>query len=200
MPLRDPPGVSRCVWATGEWLGPYHDTEWGVPVHDDRTHLEFLILEGAQAGLSWLTVLKRRDAYRQVFAGFDPAEVAAFSDDRLDAILEDPGIIRNRQKVASARRNAQALLEVASEFESFDRYLWRYVDRRPIINHWNRSEEIPALTPLSSELSKDLRRRGFSFVGPTVCYSHLQAAGLVNDHVTGCFRYLEVGTATRGSS
>jgi DNA-3-methyladenine glycosylase I len=180
----------------GEWLTPYHDDEWGVPVHDDRRHYEFLVLEAAQAGLSWLTVLKRREGYRKAFAGFDPEAVARFSANRIEVILADPGVIRNRQKIESAVGNARALLEVRDEFASFDAYLWGFVDGTPVHNAWRSIDKIPATTPLSVAVSKDLKQRGFRFVGPTVCYSHLQAAGLVNDHLVSCFRWapLSVGS------
>ena len=186
-------GAARCEWATGEFLLPYHDEEWGVPVHDDRRHYEFLVLEGAQAGLSWLTVLRRREGYRRVFCDFDPEQVARFSERQVAAVLEDPGIIRNRAKVDSAVHNARALLELQAAEGSFDDYLWGFVEGTPVVNAWASTEEIPAKTELSERLSKDLRRRGFRFVGPVVCYSHLQAAGLVNDHLTTCFRWAEVG-------
>lgn len=184
--------VSRCGWATGEWLTPYHDQEWGVPVHDDRRHYEFLVLEAAQAGLSWLTVLKRRSGYHQAFAAFDPEAVARFSARRIEAILADPGVIRNRQKIEAAVGNARALLEVRDELGSFDHYLWAFVGGTPLCNGWRSTDQIPAATPLSVALSKDLKQRGFRFVGPTVCYSHLQAAGLVNDHLVSCFRWAEL--------
>lgn len=189
-------GRIRCAWAAGPWLLPYHDREWGVPVHDDTTHFEFLILEGAQAGLSWLTVLKRRDGYRKAFAGFDPAKVARFTPAKVERLLADPGIIRNRAKVISVVANARAFLEVQAEHGSFDAYLWSFTGGRTIVNRPASTHEIPATTELSGELSADLRRRGFQFVGPTVCYSHLQAAGLVNDHVADCYRYREL-TSTR---
>jgi DNA-3-methyladenine glycosylase I len=188
-PRVDDNEITRCAWATGEWLVPYHDDEWGTPVHDDRRHYEFLVLEAAQAGLSWLTVLKRREGYRKAFAGFDPEAVARFSAKRIEAILADPGVIRNRQKIESAVGNARALLDVRDEFSTFDAYLWHFVDGRPVHNGWRSTDEIPATTPLSVAVSKDLKQRGFRFVGPTVCYSHLQAAGLVNDHLVSCFRW-----------
>ncbi|HEV3370049.1 MAG TPA: DNA-3-methyladenine glycosylase I [Acidimicrobiales bacterium] len=188
----EPDGRTRCEWATGPWNIPYHDTEWGVPVHDDRAHFEFLVLEGAQAGLSWLTILKKRDGYRRVFAGFDPEKVARFTPKRIEKILLDPGIIRNRAKVESTVRNARAFLAVQEEFGSFDDYVWGFVGGRPVVNKWRRLGQLPATSAESEALSKDLRRRGFGFVGPTVCYSHLQAAGLVNDHVVSCFRYAEL--------
>lgn len=186
------PEVPRCGWATGEWLEPYHDTEWGVPLHDDHRHFEFLVLEGAQAGLSWLTVLKRREAYRRAFAGFDPAEVARFTPARVEKLLADPGIIRNRAKVTSTVANARAFLAVQAEHGSFDAYLWGFVGGAPQVGRRAEMADVPATTPLSEAVSKDLRARGFRFVGPTVVYSHLQAAGLVNDHVTSCFRYREL--------
>ncbi len=189
-------GLVRCDWATGEWLTPYHDEEWGVPLHDDRRHFEFLVLEGAQCGLSWLTVLKRRDGYRRVFAEFDPQKVARFTPARIEKALTDPGIIRNRAKVASVVANAKSLLAIQEEYGSFDDYLWGFVDGRPIVNRWRTIDQLPASTPLSEVMSKDLRRRGMNFVGPTVCYSHLQAAGLVLDHLTTCFRYPALASRT----
>jgi DNA-3-methyladenine glycosylase I len=185
-------GRSRCAWATGDWLVPYHDDEWGVPLHDDRGHFEFLVLEGAQAGLSWLTVLKRREGYRKAFSDFDIEAVSRFTPRRVERLLKDPSIIRNRAKVESAVANATAILAVRDEHGSFDNYLWDFVGGAPIVNRWRDLGELPASTALSEALSKDLRRRGFRFVGPTVCYSHMQAGGLVNDHVTTCFRYQEL--------
>lgn len=182
-------GRARCAWATGPWLVPYHDEEWGVPVHDDRKHFEHLTLEGAQAGLSWLTVLRRRDAYRRAFAGFDPAAVARFGPRQVTALLSDPGIIRNRRKVESVVANAAAILAVQEREGSFSDYLWGFVDGRTKVNHWRTQAEVPPWTPRSEALSKDLRRRGFRFVGATVCYAHLQATGLVMDHLVGCFRH-----------
>jgi DNA-3-methyladenine glycosylase I len=182
----------RCDWAQGPWNTPYHDREWGVPVHDDRTHFEFLVLEGAQAGLSWLTILKKREGYRRLFANFDAEKVARFTPKRIEKILLDPGIIRNRAKVEATVRNARAYLAVQEEFGSFDRYMWGFVGGRPKVNTWRRSAQLPATTPTSEALSVDLRKRDFRFVGPTVCYSHLQAAGLVNDHLVSCFRYKEL--------
>jgi DNA-3-methyladenine glycosylase I len=182
----------RCHWATGPWNTPYHDTEWGVPVHDDHTHFEFLVLEGAQAGLSWLTILKKRDGYRRNFAQFEAEKVARFTPKRVEKILLDPGIIRNRAKVESTVRNARAFLEIQEEFGSFDAYVWDFVGGKPKVNTWRRMEQMPATTPISENLSADLRARGFRFVGPTVCYSHLQATGLVNDHLVSCFRYAEL--------
>lgn len=186
-------GRRRCDWATGSaQMQAYHDTEWGVPVHDDRTHFEFLVLEGAQAGLSWATVLRRRDGYRRAFSDFDPAKVARFGPAKVDRLLTDPGIIRNRAKVEATVRNARAFLAVQEDRGSFDAYLWDFVGGRPKVNRWRRMEQLPATSAESEALSKDLRRRGFGFVGPTIVYAHLQATGLVNDHLVGCFRHAEV--------
>jgi DNA-3-methyladenine glycosylase I len=170
----------------------YHDTEWGVPVHDDDTHFEFLVLEGAQAGLSWSTILKRRGGYRKAFAGFDPVKVARFTPAKVEKLLTDTGIIRNRAKVEATVRNARAFLAVQEEFGSFDAYIWGFVGGRPVVNKWRRTAQLPPTSSESEALSKDLRRRGFGFVGPTVSYAHLQAAGLINDHLVGCFRYAEL--------
>jgi DNA-3-methyladenine glycosylase I len=185
-------GRTRCPWGQGPWLGPYHDIEWGVPVHDDRRHFELLVLEGAQAGLSWLTVLKRREGYRQAFAGFDPAAVARFSDREVERLVGDPGIIRHRQKIESAIGNGAALLRVQEEKGTFDAYIWDFVGGTRVVNRWKVMGQLPASTELSVALSKDLRQRGFRFVGPTICYSYLQSAGMVLDHLTGCFRYPEL--------
>jgi len=182
----------RCEW-TQVRVDPryvaYHDDEWGVPVHDDRKQFEFLILEGAQAGLSWWTVLNKREGYRKAFADFDPEKVARFTDKRLAKLVENPAIIRNRLKIASAVTNAQAFLAVQEEFGSFDDYIWDFVDGRPKQNKWRNLKEIPATTPISDTLSKDLKRRGFKFVGSTIVYAHMQAVGMVNDHQVSCFRY-----------
>jgi DNA-3-methyladenine glycosylase I len=175
----------------------YHDTEWGVPVHDEHTHFEFLVLEGAQAGLSWSTILKRRGGYRKAFAAFDPVKVARFTPARVEKLLLDPGIIRNRAKVEATVRNAKAFLAVQKEFGTFDAYVWGFVGGRPVVNTWRRTAQLPATSAESEALSKDLKRRGFGFVGPTVCYAHLQAAGLINDHLVGCFRYAEL---TKGAA
>jgi DNA-3-methyladenine glycosylase I len=186
----------RCEWALGSpAMTDYHDTEWGVPVHEDVVHFEFLILEGAQAGLSWSTVLNRRSGYRRAFAHFDPAAVARFTPARVEKLLIDPGIIKNRAKVVSAVRNAQAFLEVQAEFGTFDRYIWGFVGGATRVNRWRRGDQLPATSAESEALSKDLKRRGFGFVGPTVCYAHLQATGLVNDHLVRCFRYAELTPA-----
>jgi DNA-3-methyladenine glycosylase I len=187
--------AGRCDWATGEWMIPYHDEEWGVPVHDDPKHFEFLTLEGAQAGLSWLTILKRRQGYQKAFANFEPEKVARFTPARVEKLLQDPGIIRNRAKVTSTVRNAQAFLAVQEEFGGFDAYIWQFVGGKPKVNRWQTMNQLPATSAESDALSKDLRQRGFSFVGSTIMYAHLQASGLINDHLVGCFRHREVKTA-----
>ena len=185
--------VQRCEWSLGSDLYiAYHDEEWGVPVHDDQTHFEFLILEGAQAGLSWSTILNKREGYRKAFANFDVNKVARFTDAKVVKLLLDPGIVRNRLKVQSVVKNAKAFLEVQKEFGSFDKYIWTFVDNKPIVNRWKRMSEIPATSKESDALSKDLKKRGFTFVGSTIIYAHMQACGLVNDHVTSCFRYKEL--------
>ena len=188
--------LPRCQWAgTDPAMVAYHDTEWGVPVHDDAVHFEFLVLEGAQAGLSWSTILKRRAGYRKAFAGFDPAKVARFTPTKVDKLLTDTGIIRNRAKMEATVRNARGFLAVQKEFGSFDAYIWGFVGGRPIVNRWRRMAQLPPTSAESEALSKDLKRRGFGFVGPTVCYAHLQAAGLVNDHIVSCYRYAELTRA-----
>ncbi|HMS56289.1 MAG TPA: DNA-3-methyladenine glycosylase I [Fimbriimonadaceae bacterium] len=179
----------RCGWAANEPETTYHDQEWGVPVHDDRVHFEFLILEGAQAGLSWNTILKRREGYRVAFAHFDPEKVARYTEQDAQRLLADPGIIRNRLKVAASITNAQKYLQIQEEFGSFDEYVWRFVDGHPIINEWSEMSQIPATSKESDTLSKDLTKRGFKFVGSTIIYAHMQACGLANDHLTSCFRY-----------
>ncbi len=180
----------RCGWCGDDPLYvAYHDTEWGVPLHDDRRLFEFLVLEGAQAGLAWITILRKREGYRKAFAGFDPEAVARFNRRSVERLLRDPGIVRNRQKVEAALANARAFLAVRDEFGSFDRYVWRFVDGRPIQGRRRKIADVPALTPESEALSKDLVRRGFKFVGPTICYAHMQATGMVNDHLVGCFRH-----------
>lgn len=180
--------MERCAWARNDLAIRYHDEEWGVPVHDDLRFFEFLILEGAQAGLSWDTILAKRDHYRNVYAGFDPAKVARFTAEKQQKLLADPGIVRNRLKVAASVDNARAFLKVQQEFGSFDRYVWRFVDGRPLIGRWRSLPEVPARTPVSDALSKDLKARGFRFVGSTICYAFLQATGLVDDHLVTCFR------------
>lgn len=183
----------RCAWAgTDPLYVAYHDREWGVPVHDDRVLFEFLVLEGAQAGLSWITVLRKRDAYRKAFDGFDPAKVARYDARKVTSLLADPGIVRNRAKVAWAIKNAKAFLAVQEEFGSFDAYQWQFVDGRPIQGRRRSMGDVPASTPESDAFSKDLKRRGFGFVGTTIVYAHMQAVGMVNDHVATCFRHREV--------
>lgn len=183
----------RCAWSGDDPLMiRYHDEEWGVPVHDDRTLFEFLILEGAQAGLSWSTILKKREAYRKAFAGFDAARVARFDAKKTAALLTNPGIVRNRLKIAATVQNARAFLDVRHEFGSFDAYVWQFVEGQPIVNKPRSFKEVPAKTDVSDALSKDLKRRGFNFVGSTICYAFMQAVGMVNDHVTDCFRQKEI--------
>jgi DNA-3-methyladenine glycosylase I len=184
-------GVKRCSWPSTELDIAYHDKEWGVPVHDDRVLFEFLILEGAQAGLSWSTILKKRENYRRAFAGFDPRKVARFDASRKRKLMKDDGIVRNRLKIDSTVSNARAFLAVQKEFGSFDRYLWQFVGGEPIRNS-RKGKDIPARTPESDALSKDLQRRGFRFVGSTICYAFMQAVGMVNDHVVGCYRYRDL--------
>ncbi len=184
--------LHRCEWATSPLNIEYHDREWGVPVHDDRTLFEFLILEGAQAGLSWETVLKKRAHYRQVFDQFDAEQIARYDDRKVAALLQDPGIIRNRLKVQAAIANAQVFLTVQHEFGSFDHYVWQFVDGRPQQNCWHTLSELPTRTPTSDALSRDLKRRGFKFVGSTICYAFMQAVGMVNDHTQTCFRFAEL--------
>lgn len=183
----------RCPWSEG--VSPaylaYHDDEWGVPVHDDRKQFEFLILEGAQAGLSWSTVLHRREGYRRAFAGFDPQKVARFTPARINKLLQDQGIIRNRLKVEAAVTNARAFLELTAALGSFDRYIWNFVDGKPQRNRWRLQSQVPATSPVSDALSKDMKKRGFRFVGSTILYAHLQATGLINDHLVSCFRHTE---------
>ena len=184
----------RCFWAEGQFEDyiRYHDEEWGVPVHDDRKHFEFLILESAQAGLSWATILKRRDGYRKAFANFDPASVARFPDQMVDELMQDSGIIRNRLKISAAINNARRFLELQEEFGSFDHYIWSFVNHSPIDNHLTEKGPYPATSKESDALSKDLKKRGFRFVGSTIIYAHMQACGLVNDHVKECFRHSQV--------
>ena len=185
--------MERCPWAdSSQLMTAYHDDEWGVPEHDDRALFEFLVLEGAQAGLSWSTILNKRENYRRAFEDFDPAIVASYSDDKARSLLDDAGIVRNRLKVGSAIKNARALLDVRDEFGTFDEFLWAFVDGVPVQNRWRSLSEIPASTPLSDSVSKELRRRRFSFVGSTICYAFMQATGMVNDHLVGCFRHEEL--------
>jgi DNA-3-methyladenine glycosylase I len=185
-------GKTRCAWAQGELYNAYHDSEWGVPQHDDRVLFEFLILEGAQAGLSWITILKKRDAYRRAFASFDPKRVARFDAKKIAKLMNDPGIVRNKLKIAAAVRNAKAFLKVQQEFGSFDRYIWSFVGGQPIDGKRRSMKEVPARSEQSDAMSKDLKRRGFTFVGSTICYAFMQAVGMVNDHAVDCFRYSEL--------
>jgi DNA-3-methyladenine glycosylase I len=182
----------RCRWARTPLSIAYHDTEWGVPIHDDRVLFEFLTLEGAQAGLSWETILNKRDAYREAFAAFDPARVARFTPARVERLLANPGIVRNRLKVESTLGNARAFLAVQQEFGTFDAYVWRFVGGRPLLNRWRSHSHVPARTSESDALSRDLAARGFKFVGSTICYAFMQAVGMVNDHATDCFRYKQL--------
>lgn len=184
--------MDRCAWAVSPNDVAYHDEEWGVPVHDDLRLFEMLILEGAQAGLSWSTILNRREGYRAAYEGFDPAVVAGYSDEKKACLLIDSGIIRNRLKVEASVTNARNFLAVQEEFGSFDAYIWRFVDGNPIINGWTSMRELPASTPISDAISKDLKKRGFKFVGSTIMYAYMQACGLVNDHVVTCFRYRDL--------
>jgi DNA-3-methyladenine glycosylase I len=184
-----PPELTRCAWAKGDLYIAYHDHEWGVPVHDDRLLFEFLILEGAQAGLSWITILKKRENYRRAFDNFDASKIARYDSRKIQKLLADAGIVRNRLKIESAVNNAKAFLAVKEEFGSFDKYLWQFVGGQPIRNHWKTLKEIPARTPESDKMSKDLIKRGFRFVGSTICYAFMQAVGMVNDHTTDCFRH-----------
>ena len=192
------PGGDRCPWCLDKQGQPvpdyveYHDREWGVPVRDDRRLFEFLILEGAQAGLSWITILRKREGYRKAFAGFDPQKVARFTDARIETLLQDPAIVRNRLKVASAVTNAQAYLAVQEEKGSFTDYIWDFVDGAPIVNRFRRMSDVPAKTALSDRISKDMKQRGFKFVGSTIIYAHMQATGMVNDHLVGCPRWRAV--------
>ncbi len=182
----------RCAWVSGEQYTLYHDTEWGQPVHDDRKWFEFLLLEGAQAGLSWSTILNRRSNYRRAFDDFDYTLIAGYGQDKVEMLVTDAGIIRNRAKIVSAVANARAFLVVREEFGSFDKYIWRFVDGRPRVNAWISIAQVPAVTSEAEAVSKDLKRRGFSFVGPTICYAFMQATGLVNDHTVDCFRYQQL--------
>ncbi len=184
----------RCEWAEKDPLYiRYHDEEWGVPIHDDKSIFEFLVLEGAQAGLSWLTVLRRREGYRNAFCNFDPEKVAVYGKSEIRRLLNDEGIIRNRLKIEATIENAKRFLEVKKEFGSFDKYLWNFVDYRVKINKWKRIEQIPSSSRESDAMSKDMKKRGFRFVGSTICYAHMQASGMINDHLTCCFRYPELG-------
>ena len=183
---------TRCFGNKDPLMAEYHDTEWGVPLHDDNELYGLLVLEGAQAGLSWRTVLHRREAYREAYAGFDPLIVAEYTPEKLEEIRENSGVIRNKLKIASAVKNAKAFIEVQREFGSFDKYLWVYVDETPVMNGFSSWKEVPAETELSKQISKDLKKRGFTFVGPTIMYAYMQSVGMVNDHLTTCFRYQQI--------
>jgi DNA-3-methyladenine glycosylase I len=192
--------MDRCPWAKGDLYIQYHDQEWGVPLHDDRLLFEFLILEGAQAGLSWLTILQKRHNYRVAFDQFDATAMARYSSKKVNQLLADPGIVRNRMKIESAVQNARAFVAVQKEFGSFDRYIWQFVSGQPKQNTWKALKAVPAATPESDAMSKDLKKRGFKFVGSTICYAFMQAVGMVNDHLVGCFRHAQVArlSASRG--
>jgi len=184
--------MKRCDWLTADKMYiAYHDTEWGVPVHDDAKLFEMLILEGTQAGLSWLTILKRREAYRQAYDGFDPEKISCWDQKKIAKLLQNPGIIRNRLKIEAARTNARAFLKIIREFNSFHAFIWDFAENRPIQNSWKSVGEIPAATPESDRMSRELKKRGFKFAGPTICYAFMQAVGMVNDHTVDCFRYQE---------
>ena len=192
--MHDDLAKPRCAWVRTDnpLMLTYHDREWGVPVHDDRKHFEFLFLEGAQAGLSWSTILNRREGYRHAFADFDPEKVARFTPARIEKLMQDAGIIRNRLKIESSVKNARAFLKLQKDFGSFDDYCWRFVDGKPKLNKWKAMKQIPATSSESDTFSKDLKHRGFNFVGSTIMYAHMQAVGMVNDHMVDCFRYREV--------
>lgn len=191
----------RCGWCGEDPLYVrYHDEEWGVPVYDDATLFEFLILEGAQAGLSWITILRKREGYRKLFNGFDPAKIARYSDKTLDSILQDPAIVRNKLKVYGARKNARAFLDIQESHGSFSDYIWGFVDGRPVQNTFRSLKQVPATSPISDKLSKDMKKRGFTFVGSTIIYAHMQATGMVNDHTTDCFRHAECKSLGTGAS
>jgi DNA-3-methyladenine glycosylase I len=189
----------RCAWSEG--VDPayvrYHDEEWGVPVRDDRVHFEFLVLEAAQAGLSWWTILRKRDGYRRAFAEFDASKVARFTSRTVERLMRDAGIVRNRQKIEAAIVNARGFLAIQKEFGTFDRYVWEFVGGKPIVNRWRKQGDVPATSKEADALSKDLKGRGFKFVGPTIVYAHMQATGLINDHLIGCFRYRDSSTSRR---
>lgn len=185
--------TQRCGWAQGDAMIDYHDREWGVPVYDDRLLFEFLTLEGAQAGLSWSTILARRENYRRAFDDFQPEIIAAYGDEKAATLLQDPGIIRNKLKIRSVIRNARAFLKIRHEFGSFSNYIWQFVNGIPLQNHFADMHELPALSPQSEAMSQDLKKRGFTFVGPVICYAFMQAVGMVNDHTADCFRYKELG-------
>ncbi len=182
--------MNRCPWCGNDELYvKYHDEEWGVPVHDDRKHFEFLVLESAQAGLSWLTILRKRENYRKAYDNFDPVKVSQYNDAKIEELMQNAGIIRNRRKIEASINNAKRFLEIQKEFGSFDNYIWSFVDNKAVKNHWNDITEVPATSELSDKVSKDLKNRGFKFLGSTIVYAHLQATGLINDHLVGCFKY-----------
>jgi DNA-3-methyladenine glycosylase I len=194
--MKNQSAPTRCAWSTSDPLYIlYHDEEWGVPMHDDQKLFEFLVLEGAQAGLSWITILRKRENYRKAFDNFDANKVARYNDRKIEKLLNDPGIVRNRLKINATIQNARAFLQVQEEFGSFDKYIWGFVEGKPVVNRWKTLKEIPAKTPLSETISKDLVKRGFRFVGPTIVYAHLQATGVVQDHLVSCFRYKELARA-----
>jgi len=192
-PIRNRDSLVRCPWALPDSIMQgYHDKEWGLPVHNDSQLLEFIILEGAQAGLSWITVLKRRDSYRKAFDSFDPLKIASYDENKIEFLMSESGIIKNRKKIESAVINSRALIKICEEFASFDSYIWRFTDGNTIINYWNKMTEIPGSTKESETMSRDLIKRGFRFVGPTICYAFMQAVGMVNDHLTECYRWKEL--------
>ncbi|MGA2232101.1 MAG: DNA-3-methyladenine glycosylase I [Tepidisphaeraceae bacterium] len=195
--MSDKTPQTRCHWPKSDHSILYHDQEWGVPLHDDSTLFEYMILDAAQAGLSWETILRKREGYRRAYGGFDPAKVARFGEKQVAKLLADPGIVRNRLKIASSITNAQAFLKVQAEFGSFDAFIWQFVDGKPLVNTWKEMSQIPAQSAQSQAMSKDLLSRGFRFVGPTICYAFMQAAGMVNDHLVSCFRHGAVGKAKR---
>jgi len=183
---------TRCAWAQSETMKPYHDKEWGKPVHDDKKLFEFIVLEGAQAGLNWLTILKKRGGYRKAFCDFDPKKIARFTNVKIKKLINDSSIVRNRLKIESTVKNAKEFLKIKKEYGSFDSYIWSFVKNEPIINKWKSLREIPTKTQISDDMSKDLKKRGFKFVGSTICYAFMQAIGMVNDHTIDCYRYKEI--------
>jgi DNA-3-methyladenine glycosylase I len=185
--------MNRCPWCgTNELYVKYHDEEWGIPVHDDKKHFEFLVLESAQAGLNWLTILKKRENYRKAYDGFDALKVSQYDKEKMEELMQNEGIIRNRRKIEASINNAKHFLEIQKEFGSFDNYIWTFVDNKPVINHWENISQVPASSELSNKVSSDLKRRGFKFLGTTIIYAHLQATGIINDHLTTCFRHDEL--------
>lgn len=185
--------MNRCPWCgTDELYVKYHDEEWGVPVHEEQKHFEFLVLESAQAGLNWLTILRKRENYRKAYDNFDAAKISDYDENKVNELMQNAGIIRNRRKIEASINNAKGFLEIQKEFGSFDNYIWSFVDNKPVINHWNDISEVPATSELSDKVSKDLKKRGFKFLGSTIIYAHLQATGIIDDHLTSCFRHNEV--------